>query len=129
MIDIDALSGSEITALMEKVGYDTLALFCNKDEFISEFISLLSNETLLDAIVNDNKRDIEDIVIKLCLSLPPFPETKTHTQETVDETQVMFTQIMDKLISESDGNSPQGKDEKTRLTRFKKDMLAEKFSN
>ncbi|MFA1563340.1 hypothetical protein, partial [Aliivibrio fischeri] len=50
------------------------------------------------------------------------------TQETVDETQVMFTQIMDKLISESDGNSPQSKDEKTRLTRFKKDILAEKFS-
>ncbi|OCH46704.1 hypothetical protein [Aliivibrio fischeri] len=163
MIDINALSGCEITALIEKIGYDNLALFCNKDEFISR----LSNDTLLDAIVNDNNRDIETIVIKLCSSLLPFPETKTHqhnmevlttlikhlqsfylveeekkestidkfhqslqsvTQETVDETQAMFTQIMDKLISESNENSPQGKDEKTRLTRFKKDILAEKFS-
>lgn len=163
MIDIDALSGCEITALIDKIGYDNLASFCNKDEFISR----LSNETLLDAIVNDNNRDIETVVIELCSSLLPFPETKTHqhnmevlttlikhlqsfhlvdeekeastidkfhqslqsvTQETVDDTQMMFTQIMDKLISESDESTPQGTHEKTHLTRFKKSILAEKFN-
>ncbi|OCH40330.1 hypothetical protein [Aliivibrio fischeri] len=170
MIDIDALSGCEITALIEKIGYDNLASFCNKDEFISR----LSNETLLDAIVNDNERDIEDIVIKLCSSLLPFSESKTHkynmevlitliknlqlfqlvdnkketitdsekqslaqefhndllsvSQNALDDTEVMFTQIMDKLISKTDESTPQGEHEKTRLTRFKKFILAEKFN-
>ena len=76
-LKIDQLSGCELTNLIENIGYDNLALFTNKDDLISR----LSDETLLDAIVNDNDRNIEQLIIKLYSSLLGFPETKANKQK------------------------------------------------
>jgi hypothetical protein len=77
MIQTEQLSGCEISNVIDSIGYDNLALFANKDDFISR----LSDETLLDAIVNDNDRNIEQLIINLYSSLLGFPETKANKQK------------------------------------------------
>ncbi|GLR76807.1 MULTISPECIES: hypothetical protein [Aliivibrio] len=74
MSQIDKLSGCEISKIIEGIGYDNLSLFCDKDEFISR----LSNEALLDSIVNDNNRDIEMLILQLYSSLLEYPETAAN---------------------------------------------------
>jgi translation initiation factor 2 alpha subunit (eIF-2alpha) len=67
MIEIDALNSCEITALIKQIGYDNLVKYCDKEEFISR----LSNDTLLNIVVNDTNRDIENITAKYTVNLSP----------------------------------------------------------
>ena len=67
MIEIDALNSCEITALIEQIGYDNLVKYCDKEEFISR----LSNDTLLNIVVNDTNRYIENITAKYTVNLSP----------------------------------------------------------
>jgi len=60
-MEINNLSGCELAALIEKIGYKNIVLFSDTYELFKQF----TTETIIDSICNDNDRDIELIITEL----------------------------------------------------------------
>lgn len=60
-IETEKLSGCELKALIEKIGYKNIATLSDSSILLREF----SNKVILDSICNDTNRDTNEIIMEL----------------------------------------------------------------
>ncbi len=81
------LSGCELKSSIEKIGYENIALLSDT----SELIKHINNECLLDALCNDNDRDITFLIKELFKS--ELVLNSTHEKELTLKMEALLTDI------------------------------------
>lgn len=61
MINLDGMSACELAKHIESIGLDNVKMLTNKDELLARY----SDDEIIDELVNNNDRDIRQVIIAL----------------------------------------------------------------